>query len=260
VTLALARRRGEYPHDPAAVLPQGWSIEYEPRERALTPEEMRLLLADLLDDDLPMLRGRAGPARRAGSKRAIEGPAPVVSSYERTRQRSMAERAARVAFIVATSARWGESDRARREDVQLAADGTGYVLLRGSKTDGAWRTVPILPTTAPLLRVAMEHGGEGLLFEPWGNVRRDLHAACARLRIEPVSPNDLRRTTAQWLRSAGVEPHLIAAVLGHADGRMVERVYGRITPEALGEALRARVGGVVPLLPVAKIDRKRRTG
>jgi hypothetical protein len=44
---------------------------------------------------------------------------------------------------------------------------------------------------------------------------------------------------------------------------MVQRIYTKITPEALGEALRAKVGGgVVPLLPRATKGKKkaRRTG
>lgn len=230
VALRIALRRGEITKDPRAILPVELHRESKPRTRALSPEELRLLLADLLDDKLPQ------------------------------RRRSMAERAGQVAFIVATSARWGEAERARREDV--AGD---YVLLRGTKTAGAARTVPILPTTAPLLRIALEHGGEGLLFSPWGNVRRDLHEACERVGIPPCSPNDLRRTTATWLRNAGVAPQLIAVVLGHRDARMVERVYGRMSPEALRDELMLKVGGVVPLLGAGKTEpqtaaRKKRAG
>jgi integrase len=261
VTLKLARRRGEYALDPAAVLPQGLGSDYQPRTRALSPTEAQRLLADLLDDDLPMVRDRAGPERVEGSRRSLEGLAPETSTYERTRQRSMRDRAARVAFIIATSARWSESERARVEDIDWSS---GLVLVRGSKTATARRYVPILPSTAPLLRLALEHGNdEGLLFTPWLNVRRDLHSACRRVGIPPVSPNDLRRTTSQWLRSAGVEPHLIAAVLGHADARMVERVYGKITPEALRAALLERTGKVAALLPARTRGtrrRKRRTG
>jgi hypothetical protein len=64
------------------------------------------------------------------------------------------------------------------------------------------------------------------------------------------------------LRDAGVETDFIYPVLGHKDSRMVQRIYTKITPEALGEALRARVGGgVVPLLPKTKAKgKKRRTG
>jgi hypothetical protein len=38
---------------------------------------------------------------------------------------------------------------------------------------------------------------------------------------------------------------------------MVERVYGKVTPETLGELLRARVGKVAPLLP-AKAETKKK--
>jgi hypothetical protein len=345
VTLKLAARRDEYPHDVARVLPTGWGSDYKPCTRSLTPEEARRLLADLLDDDLPMIRSKAGPkpkpkekdhawtsvrelqrtdgsrgdrasggdpglhgggaerqaerpdgdghrasaegageGRRARREDALRGPVRLdggrregpsdrgggvlrrglpeaLSHYDRTRQRSMKNRAACVAFCIATSARWSEAERARREDVLLINDAPAYVMLRGTKTEGALRTVPVLPTTAPLVALALEHGREaGELFEAWQNVRRDLHAACRRLGIAPVSPNDLRRTTGQWLRDAGVETDFIYPVLGHKDSRMVQRIYTKITPEALGEALRARVGGVVPLLPKAKPKRKRKTG
>jgi len=60
--------------------------------------------------------------------------------------------------------------------------------------------------------------------------------------IAPLSPNDLRRTCATWLRQHQTEPHLIGAFLGHKDSRMAERVYGRIPVESLGAALGQRVG------------------
>ncbi len=78
---------------------------------------------------------------------------------------------------------------------------------------------------------------------------------CTRLAIEPVSPNDLRRTTAQWLVDAGVEPFLVAAVLGHKDTRMVERVYGKLRPETLKKALLARLGNVRALPAKADFTR-----
>lgn len=231
VALEIAGRHGDYPHDLAKVKPVEMHRESKPRTRALSPEEARRLLADLLDDQLEQRRG------------------------------SMRNRAACVAFILATSARWSEAMRARREDVKVGADGLGFVTLRGTKTEGAARVVPILATTAPLLRIAMEHGrGEGLLFEPWTNVRADVIRASERLGIAPSTPNDWRRTTSEWLKNAGVEPHLIALVMGHKDGRMVERKYGRMSPEALAEALGQRVGGVVPLLPTAPAPARRKAG
>lgn len=153
----------------------------------------------------------------------------------------LSDRGAHVLWIIATGARWSESTRARRADIDLAR---AEVRIRGTKTALAARSVPVVVFARPMLERVLELRGDvtGPLFRPWGNVRHDLAVACRRAGIEPVTPNDLRRTTATWLRLAGVEPHLIAAVLGHADSRMVERVYGRITPEALGEALAARLG------------------
>ena len=85
------------------------------------------------------------------------------------------------------------------------------------------------------------------MFSAWSNVRRDLADACAKLGIEPVTPNDLRRTLGTWLRADGVEPQLIGAMMGHADSRMVERVYGRLPTDALGKLIAARYvsGGAV---------------
>lgn len=152
------------------------------------------------------------------------------------------DRRARVAFLLATGATWSDTDRARWEDLSLAA-----VLVRGLKTRHRWRHVPLeLPAQRYLVEVVRQHaeGMGGALFRPWTNVRRDLHAACGRAGIPPCSPNDLRRTLGHWLRGAGVAPDLIGAVLGHADSRMVERVYGKIPVEVLAARLRVAIGEV----------------
>jgi len=151
------------------------------------------------------------------------------------------DRAARVAFILATGARWGESERARPGDVDLTR---GTVLLRGTKTLEAARVVPIVAWGKPLIEhtESFAEGEDGALFRPWGSVRRDLAEACKRAKLSPVSPNDLRRTYGTWLRLGGVEPHLIGVAMGHRDSRMVERVYGRMPHESLGMTLRQRLG------------------
>jgi hypothetical protein len=90
----------------------------------------------------------------------------------------------------------------------------------------------------------VEHaqGTGGLFFRRWSNVRRDLIEACVRAGIPPCSPNELRRTCATWLRAAGAPPDLIAPVMGHADTRMVERVYGRLSPSDLRGRLASALG------------------
>jgi integrase len=112
------------------------------------------------------------------------------------------------------------------EHVDLAR---GLVHVKGTKTDGADRTLPIAPSLRPTLeRLVKERPVGAPIFEPWGNARRDLNAACKRAEIAPVSLNDIRRTFASWLANAGV-PELVAAkLLGHKSTRMVSQVYAQI--------------------------------
>ena len=139
-------------------------------------------------------------------------------------------RAAHVVWIVATGARWGESLRARPGDREGAMQ-----RVRGTKTRASARVVPLVGPAVTMMGWA--EARTSLPFERWANVRRDLAEACLALGIDPVTPNDLRRTFASWLRAAGVEPQLIGAAMGHVDSRMAERVYGRLTPSALADLL-----------------------
>jgi integrase len=160
------------------------------------------------------------------------------------------DRAARVAFIVATSASWGETESAQRPDVAV---NRAWVLLRRTKRKTRYREVPIVGLAAStLIEYALRHaeGQDGMLFRPWANnVRRDIDAACARAGIPHCSPNDLRRTFATWMRSQGVPPHPIAPMMGHADSRMVERVYGRLSTVDLSARVAAALGATSTIPP-----------
>ena len=175
---------------------------------------------------LPELEGTYTPRTRRLAPEELLGLALALAP----------ERAAHVVWIVATGSRWSESLRARPEDLS-----DGLVLIRGTKTTASAASVPVLPSTEHLLAWAVEQApvtSSGRLFVSWGNVRRDLAAACARLGIAPCTPNDLRRTFGSWLRIGGAEISLVGAALRHADSRMAERVYARLTPHELGDALR----------------------
>jgi len=153
------------------------------------------------------------------------------------------DRAARVAFIVATSACWSETERAQR--MHIPDDLLEVFIDCTKRKDRKRRFQIVTPEQRGLLRYAMTHaqGTDGRLFTRWGNVRRDLIDACEDAGIAPCSPNDLRRTFGTWLHAAGVPPDLIAAQMGHADSRMVERVYGRLPGKQLRERLFAATGG-----------------
>lgn len=204
-TLRLAIRYGDYAKPLEAVLPAQWNREYKPRERWLPPDEVEALLHELRP-----------------------------------------HRAAHIAYLVATAARDIEAQRARVDDIDFAA---GLVRLHGSKTERADRTIPITHHAGALLRWALEQLGDelrsrgGLLFRPWGDLRNNLRRACKRLGIAPCSPNDLRRTCGVWLRASGVPLDQIAAYMGHADSRMVERVYARLQPEQLARLMMEAMNG-----------------
>lgn len=151
---------------------------------------------------------------------------------ERVCETLRADRARCVRFIALTGARDREWQRIAHEHVDLARH---RVTLPGTKSPKAWRVLPLdeHPALRALLRQALLARRGGLLFSTWSNMRRDLHRAAERAKIDPFSANDLRRTFATWLRQAGTPVDRIAHLLGHRDSRLVERVYGKLRPEDL---------------------------
>jgi integrase len=152
------------------------------------------------------------------------------------------DRAARAAFMVATGAELGATDRAERGDSDES-----FALVRGTKRESRWRKVPILTEwQKDLLAYALQHaeGDGGMLFRPWlrGNIIRDIKAACERADIDPCTPNDLRRTFAQWLRRAGLSIELIAPMMGHTTTKMVQLVYGKLDEHGLREQVGRALG------------------
>lgn len=116
----------------------------------------------------------------------------------------------------------------------------------GTKTERSARPVPVAPALLHRLDQVPADQRTGRVVERWGNVRRDLHAACDRAGVKRVSPNDLRRTFASWLVQQGVPLLTVAALLGHSTTRMLEKVYGRLSQENLESAIGAlpALGGV----------------
>jgi len=80
------------------------------------------------------------------------------------------DRAARVAFMLATAARQNESDRARRADIEMERQ---IVFLRGTKTDAAPREIPLVGAAIDRMGYALRHaaGASGMMFRPWSNIR-----------------------------------------------------------------------------------------
>jgi integrase len=138
-----------------------------------------------------------------------------------------------LALAVLTGGHLSEIEALRWEEhVQTDAQ---RIVLPGTKTQKAQRKVPIPPVLAQLL---MEHRQRvGPVVGRWSNVRRDLAAACAHAGIPRVSPNDLHRTFASWLKQRGEDSMVVAQLLGHSSTRMVELVYGRLNEATLQRAV-----------------------
>lgn len=183
--LKAAKRGGAYPGDIAALRPLDLHQSYVPRERALSPVELRALI-------------RALPA----------------------------ERAAFVIVAAMLGLRRGEVFALLPEDIDLQA---GTVFVRGTKTEESEATLPILKAFRPYVEMLIPY----LPVAPWASARRDLQTACRRAGIERCTPNDLRRTYCTALVAAGVSLDTARRLMRHASTAMVQRVYGRPTPDAL---------------------------
>jgi integrase len=120
------------------------------------------------------------------------------------------------------------------EHVDLTA---GWLYLPGTKTRGSALHLPIHLALGTELANVQKKDRVGPVVQPWGNVRRDLHAACERAEIPHCSPNDLRRTFASWLKQAGEDSMVVAKMMGHTTSRMVEQTYGHLTNREFQRAI-----------------------
>lgn len=131
-----------------------------------------------------------------------------------------------------TGARLGELRGLRWEDLDLREK---TLHIRGTKTDSSDRVIPL---HAKLCELATRHKGKtGPILRRWINIQRDLKLACDRAKLPPLSPNDLRRTFATWMKQAGADSAVVARLLGHVNSIMVDRVYGQLGSPQIVQAL-----------------------
>jgi integrase len=190
-----------------------FKVTYVPGERWLTRDEYERLLASV---DLVVMR--AGKDVGGGRKRTED--------EVRTSKRPRAlNRRLWLAVAVGLGARKGEVESLDWSDVDLV---NAVVRNRGTKTTGSDRVTPIPAELVAELSRVPAHERVGLVVGRWGNVGRDLPAACELAGIDRVTPNDLRRTYASWLVNEGAPLKIVASLLGHKSTRMVDLVYGKV--------------------------------
>lgn len=273
--MRIAKRRKLFTEDMDAVFPVGFSPEYEPRDRWVTPEEVLKLMAALIRPaeirrptlDEPRLRALR-------ERRRVGVPAPElarefglsVASVNRLTSPLRVDPTptkmvghglfAIVCYCIATSCEPSAIWRARRPDI---APDLQQVIIRGSKNRRRKdRPVPITLLPFALLLDFARVYGDGELEDEEGqflfsgkhraNFGRELGEACVRAGIPHITATDLRRTHGKWLRLVGVAPGAIGPSMGHADSRMVERVYGRATGAELAGVQRAQIVNLGGLL------------
>ena len=153
------------------------------------------------------------------------------------------DRAAHIAFLVATGADIGESFAVTRRDIDLDA---WEVTLRGAKTKYRAATIPVSPLGRELLRMALERAPKktGPLFEKWGNVRRDLQAAAKKAGVPYYSPKDMRRACSSWLVQKGADLFAVSKIMRHGSTRMVEQVYGQHAKGTLRAVIEQQLAAV----------------
>ena len=160
--------------------------------------------------------------------------ADVARLYETMTPRKFAV----LAFAIATSAEMKALQRARWEDI---SPDRSAVWVRGTKNDNREREAPITTLEQAMLLeaslVALESLGcnaesSTLLFSSLSNIRQDFKEAAKRAGVHHFSPHNARHTLGNWFTAAGVHSAVVGAVLGHADGRMVERTYGHLRKAA----------------------------
>lgn len=202
--------------DPRICFPR-FKVRYKPKERWLTPDEFSKLLTAFGTSDDPVMHRQGSPHRQLW-----------------------------LLLAVYTGGRDSEVDGLRWEDI----DWRGRTIrIRGTKTQGSDRTLPLQPVLAAVLGPIKESAG--YVVGEWGNVRRDLHAACAKRRadIPPCSPNDLRRTFATWLANMGTPESVVAKMLGHGSSMMVRRVYAQIERSLMTTEIAKLSGACVTGVP-----------
>lgn len=215
-------------------------------------------------DELAFLRQLLKLARRQGKyPYAIEDVMPLVfETGHKARKDFVVEskiqdllghviepHAAHLLFFMVTAGRLADSYRAQRTDF----DTTKWTAtVRGSKTDGSFRTIPIEPFMRPLVQQMLDLAedyvdpttGDKLLFPAWQNIGRNLPQACDRAGIPRVSTNGLRRTFGTMFRIRGYSLETISKMFGHTTLELCREVYADLEGEELKtmlEAERARL-------------------
>ena len=118
-----------------------------------------------------------------------------------------------------------ELQKIDRDEIDWDAGEHGQVYVRGTKAHSRARALPLTPEAREVFERAVKRDP---MFPEWGQIHRDLKAACRRAGIDPCTTNDLRRSYATIMAQAGVPVLTLMHLMGHTSTRMLEKVYARV--------------------------------
>lgn len=156
---------------------------------------------------------------------------------------------------VSTGVRFSELYALETRDVR-----NGWLHVRGTKTDGSDRSIPLSVEAAEALQRRVETTVNGQLFpmmspdmpsqkRAW---LRALATACRRAGFAHASTNDLRRTFASWCWHRGVDERVCVGWMGHKSSKMVREVYAQPSREqGAREMAKMPTRHVIPLTPIS---------
>jgi integrase len=123
--------------------------------------------------------------------------------------------------------------------------------IRGTKNAARVRVLPISDEIYEILE--RRAGRDRVLFERWTGNNCALRRACSKAGIERCCLKDLRRSFATELAIAGVPALHLQKLMGHASGKMLERVYARVER---GEHMHDAIRLLAELRPPAAVQRR----
>lgn len=118
--------------------------------------------------------------------------------------------------------------------------------------DILWKRLRQAPRTAKcgkteILTEQVFHSPEGKPYQPnnWANrvylpFMRALHKAPPEIPM--LSPHELRHTRATLWIAQGIDPYMVARLLGHSDLKMLTKIYDHTSPQTLRKALEQAKG------------------
>ncbi|MBW2380548.1 MAG: tyrosine-type recombinase/integrase [Deltaproteobacteria bacterium] len=128
-------------------------------------------------------------------------------------------------------------DKDEDVDLSIVRGPYGAGRLPATKTEERDRWIPLSRAAREAVDECLAEEGR-YLVPVWHNFKRDMENPCKRAEVKPFIWKDIRRTFASRCAQAGVPEYWVVKLMGHADSKMIRRVYARLSPATYAEAIK----------------------